>query len=73
VKSTAHIFGLFGDQKHSDLVNKIWFIHESRYVTASKLDWAVVLLRVMRDEIKNSAYQREIAKVCNGLPVPGRY
>ena len=53
MKSTAHIFGLFGDQKHSDLVNKIWLIHESRYVTTSKLDWAVVLLRVMRDEIKN--------------------
>jgi len=42
VKSTAQIFGLFGDQKYSDSVNRIWFIHEeSRNVTNSKLDWAV--------------------------------
>ena len=59
MKSTAHIFGLFGDQKHSDLVNRIWFIPESRYVTNSKLDWAVVLLRVMRDEIKQCISARD--------------
>jgi len=43
VKSTAQIFGLFGDQKYSDSVSRIWFIHEeSRNVTNSKLDWVVV-------------------------------
>ena len=43
VKSTAQIFGLFGDQKYSDSVSRIWFIHEERRnVTNSKLDWAVV-------------------------------
>jgi len=43
VKSTAQIFGLFGDQKYSDSVCSIWFIHEeSRNVTNSKLDWAAV-------------------------------
>jgi len=43
VKSAAQIFGLFGDQKYSDSVSRIWFIHEeSRNVTNSKLDWAVV-------------------------------
>jgi len=41
VKSTTQIFGLFGDQKYSDSVSGIWFIHESRNVTNSKLDWAV--------------------------------
>ena len=44
VKSTAQIFGLFGDQKYSDSVSRIWLIdEESRNVTNSKLDWAVVL------------------------------
>jgi len=43
VKSTAQIFGLFGDQKYSDSVSRIWLIHEERRnVTNSKLDWAVV-------------------------------
>jgi len=43
VKSTAQIFGLFGDQKYSDSVSRIWFIHEERRnVTNLKLDWAVV-------------------------------
>jgi len=43
VKSTAQIFGLFNDQKYSDSVSRIWFIHEERRnVTNSKLDWAVV-------------------------------
>jgi len=43
VKSTAQIFGLFGDQKYSDSVSRIWFIYEERRnVTNSKLDWAVV-------------------------------
>jgi len=43
VKSAAQIFGLFGDQKYSDSISRIWFIHEeSRNVTNSKLDWAVV-------------------------------
>jgi len=43
VKSTAQVFGLFGDQKYSDSVSRIWFIHkERRNVTNSKLDWAVV-------------------------------
>jgi len=38
VKSTAQIFGLFGDQKYSDSVSRIWFIHEERRnVTNSKL------------------------------------
>jgi len=30
VKSTAQIFGLFGDQKYSDAVSRIWFIPENR-------------------------------------------
>ena len=43
VKSTAQIFGLFGDQKYSDSVTRIWFIHEERRnVTNPKLGWAVV-------------------------------
>ena len=43
VKSTAQIFGLFGDQKYSDSISRIWFIHEeSRNVTNSKLHWTVV-------------------------------
>ena len=42
VKSTAQIFGPFGDQKYSDSVSRIWFTHKSRNVTDSKLDWAVV-------------------------------
>jgi len=43
VKSTAQIFGLFGDQKYSDSVRRIWFIHEeSRNVTNSKFHWTVV-------------------------------
>jgi len=43
VKSTAQVLGLFGDQKYSDSVSRIWFIHEGcRNVTNSKLDWAVV-------------------------------
>ena len=51
VKSTAQIFRLFGDQKYSDSVSRIWFIHkERRNVTNSKLDWAVVLLHVVRGE-----------------------
>jgi len=29
VKSTAQIFGLFGDQKYSDSVSRIWFIPKS--------------------------------------------
>ena len=42
VKSTAQIFGLFGDQKYSDSVSRIWLMHEeSRNVTNSKLDWTV--------------------------------
>ena len=42
VKSAAQIFGLFGDQKYSDSVSRIWFIHEeSRNVTNSKLHWTV--------------------------------
>jgi len=37
VKSTAQIFGLFGDQKYSDSVSRIWFIHaENRNVINSK-------------------------------------
>ena len=43
VKSIAQILGLFADQKYSDSVSRIWFIHEERQnVTNSKLDWAVV-------------------------------
>ena len=42
VKSTAQIFGLSGDQKYSDSVSKLWFIHEeSRNITNSKLHWTV--------------------------------
>jgi len=56
LKSTAQIFGLFGDQKYSDSVSRIWLIHEkSRNVTNSKLDWAVVLTaRYARQKRKNS-------------------
>ena len=46
VKSTAQIFGLFGDQINTlDSVSRIWFIHEeTRNVTNSKLDLAVVFI-----------------------------
>ena len=38
-----HSSDLFGDQKYSDSVSRIWLIHEERRnVTNSKLDWAVV-------------------------------
>ena len=52
VKSTAQIFGPFGDQKYSDSVNRIWFRHESRNLANSKSDRAVVLLHIMRSEIE---------------------
>ena len=41
MKSTAQIFGPFGDQKILS-VSEFWFTHEGRNVTNSKLGWAVV-------------------------------
>ena len=44
MKSTAQIFGFFFDQKYSDSVSRIWFIHEeTQNVTNSKLHWTVVI------------------------------
>jgi len=44
VKSTAQIFGLFGNHRHSDSVSRIWSIHEcSETLLTRNLDWAVVV------------------------------
>ena len=84
VKSTAQTFGLFGDQKkYSDSVSRIWFIHEeSRNVTDSKLDWAVIFTtRYTRRNRETAILARDCANRQRPLPtcltttrddIPGR-
>ena len=67
-ESTAQIFGLFGDQKYSDSVGRIWFIHEERRnVTNSKLDWAVVFT-ARYEEKKQLILARDCANRQRPLP-----
>jgi len=42
VRSTAQISGLFGQQEHSDVVNRIW-LHEGRNITKVLVTRAVLL------------------------------
>jgi len=76
VKSTAQIFGLFGDQIYSDSVSRIWFIQEeNRNVTHSKLDWAVVFTaryaRRNRKTVHLGARLRKPSKAVADLQVLG--
>ena len=71
VKSTDQIFGLFGNQKkYSDSVSRIWFINEeSRNVTNSKLDWAVIFTtRYTRRNRKTAILVRDCANRQRPLP-----
>jgi len=69
VKSTAQIFGPFGDHKYPYSVSRIWFTRESRNATNSKLDWVVVFTaRYARRNRKTvGSSWHEIAQTANDV------
>jgi len=64
VRSTAQVSGLFGQQKHSDLVNRIW-LHECRNITKVLVNPSCTFIVLSAARQKNNLFCHDCSRLRN--------